>query len=94
LLRAAATALSAQLRSYDLVVRVGGDEFVCALPGMSVEEAARRLSLARDDLAAGPLSGSFSCGFAELRADDDVDDLIARADAALYAVRELGRAPA
>ena len=93
LLRAAATALSAQLRSYDLVVRVGGDEFVCTLSSMSTEEASRRLSLARDALIASPQSGSISFGFAELRADDDVEDLIARADAALYAVRQLDRAP-
>jgi GGDEF domain-containing protein len=33
--------ISDDLRSYDLVTRVGGDEFVCTLSGQSVAQAAR-----------------------------------------------------
>jgi GGDEF domain-containing protein len=42
LLRDAAVALRTALRSYDLVVRYGGDEFLCALAGTDVEGAQRR----------------------------------------------------
>lgn len=94
LLRTAAMALAAQLRSYDLVIRVGGDEFVCTLSSLTVDEATRRLSLAREALLASPLRGSFSFGFAELHVDDDVEELLARADAALYLARHQARSPA
>jgi diguanylate cyclase (GGDEF)-like protein len=43
LLRQIARFLRKGLRSYDLIVRYGGDEFVCALPGAQVEDTRRRL---------------------------------------------------
>jgi diguanylate cyclase (GGDEF)-like protein len=42
LLRAVGTALREGLRSYDVVVRYGGDEFVCGLPDVGLTEAERR----------------------------------------------------
>src|SRR4051812_6283569 len=43
LLREIGNALRASLRSYDIVVRYGGDEFVCAMSGIRVTDARRRL---------------------------------------------------
>jgi hypothetical protein len=42
----------AHLRSYDLIVRFGGDESVCALLALDVDRAAERFTLIRGTLAA------------------------------------------
>jgi diguanylate cyclase (GGDEF)-like protein len=84
LLRATADALRAHLRSHDLVIRYGGDEFVCAVSGLGLAEATARLGLVNTALAAAPRPGSMSVGLAELRPDDSPQELMARADAALY----------
>ena len=87
LLRSTVNSLCTQLRSYDLIVRFGGDEFVCALFDMSVSEAATRFQAINADLA-GTSNGSITVGLTELRADDTLEGLIARADEALYSERE------
>jgi diguanylate cyclase (GGDEF)-like protein len=86
LLRRVVDTLRTHLRSYDLTVRFGGDEFVCGLLNATSSTAAERFSLIGDDLAASP-PASITAGFAELQSHDSVDDLIARADAALRAER-------
>ena len=92
LLAAVGAALRSSLRSYDLVVRYGGDEFVCALPGGSEEVAVEimaRVRPALDQLVAG---ATLSAGYAELRQTDAMDDVIRRADLDLYQRRSLGHA--
>jgi diguanylate cyclase (GGDEF)-like protein len=76
----------AHLRSYDLIIRFGGDEFLCALPDVTMEQASERFSLVNADLAAAQ-QGSVTVGLAELQPDDAVEDLIARADEAMYTAR-------
>lgn len=83
--------LRAKMRPYDLVIRRGGDEFVCALSGMSHDDAAARFDQVNAALATGPVVGSVTVGLAELEADDTVEDLLARADAALYSRRQQER---
>jgi diguanylate cyclase (GGDEF)-like protein len=74
-----AAALRRRLRRSDLLVRWGGDEFVCALPQAGRQGAERVLSDVAADLEAR--SGvSFRAGFAELAAADDAEMLVARAD--------------
>jgi diguanylate cyclase (GGDEF)-like protein len=87
LLVAVADSLRACLRSYDLVMRFGGDEFVCALPNTDVEQSRRRFTEVSSILAATPAHGSITVGFAQLLAGDSPEDLIERADADLLARR-------
>jgi len=87
LLAAAADSIQARLRSYDLIVRFGGDEFVCALPGMAPSDAAERFSLVKSDLARTH-QGSIAVGLAELTPGDALSDLIAQADATMYRERK------
>lgn len=77
------------LRGYDHVIRWGGDEFLCLLPGLTEPEAARRLEQVRGFLAAGGQQLSISIGIAQLRQGETVEQLVGRADHALYARRAL-----
>ena len=88
-----ANTLRAKLRNYDLIFRYGRDEFVCGLAGLNQTEAGLRMSLVNLDLADAPGQGSVTVGVAELRADDSMESLVARADAALYLERERQRTP-
>ena len=82
-LQAVVKALRNGLRSFDPIVRYGGDEFVCALSGAGEEEVKRRfaeiLEAVRDPARAG-----YSVGLATLERGDTLDELIDRADAAVY----------
>jgi diguanylate cyclase (GGDEF)-like protein/PAS domain S-box-containing protein len=90
LLRAVAHALTARLRSYDLIIRYGGDEFLCAVTGLSLRETEARLVEANAALSALTTPASFSAGLTTLDPGDTLDSFIARADAALYLERERG----
>ena len=80
-----------QLRAYDILMRYGGDEFVCVFPGMSSSDAQARLASLGEALHSAPEHGSVSVGIAELQDGDSADDVIARADAALYSARRQSR---
>jgi diguanylate cyclase (GGDEF)-like protein len=89
LLRNVADGLRRHVRSYDLVVRLGGDEFLCALPGVSETEARARLADLVTELRAAEPPSSVSFGLAELRDGERPDSLIDRADHALLATRRV-----
>jgi diguanylate cyclase (GGDEF)-like protein len=86
-LRAVAAALLGGLRSYDLVTRHGGDEFLCGLPGTDLAAAQHRFGAVARTLAEQNPGTSVSIGLAELATRDTLEALIARADTALYAAR-------
>jgi diguanylate cyclase (GGDEF)-like protein len=90
LLRETSDSIRSRLRSYDVIVRFGGDEFVCGLLDMSLAEAATRFSLVSADLATTQ-QAALTVGFAELGPGDALTDLIARADDAMYKVRQQQR---
>jgi diguanylate cyclase (GGDEF)-like protein len=93
MLLAVTTALRGQLRSYDLIFRYGGDEFVCALSGLSIEQAKDRFASVNAILADAHGSGSISIGLIDLGHGDSARQLVARADAALYSQRRSSRMP-
>lgn len=98
---AVAEALTAAMRPTDLLARYGGEEFVVILPNTDLEGAkccAERLRVTvasarvnRPD-GQGLLPGvTISLGVAQFHQGSDGDQLFARADAALYRAKELGR---
>jgi diguanylate cyclase (GGDEF)-like protein len=88
-------------RAEDIVCRHGGEEFVLLFPGADAPQAAARLrdllqsfrALTFVDGSGADFSCSFSAGVAGWRGgEDDLAALLARADAALYAAKQGGRA--
>jgi diguanylate cyclase (GGDEF)-like protein len=84
LLRDVAEAIQKHLRSYDTLVRVGGDEFICALGDCTPDVAHSRFEDIRATMHPPEPARSISVGFAELLADDTLETLTTRADIALY----------
>ena len=89
LLRDVAETFRAKLRPYDVIVRFGGDEFVCALANTELGVARLRLDDIVAALEARGVSAPFSFGLAELEPEDDLKRLVERADGALLETRRL-----
>lgn len=90
-LAAVGAALQQGLRSYDIVVRYGGDEFVCALPGLALVDAERRAEQLHAIMRASETGASISIGFAELRQNEALDAVVGRADRDMYNRRRAHR---
>ncbi|MFC7274978.1 diguanylate cyclase domain-containing protein [Paractinoplanes rhizophilus] len=101
LLIAVAERLTAAVRPGDTVARLGGDEFVVLLPGATATDAepvTRRIlaALAQPvdvDGHARPVRASIGIADtqpADTRPDDRADDLLRRADLAMYAAKHTG----
>lgn len=88
LLRDVVAAIRANIRSYEPIVRLGGDEFTFTIAGVDLDGAQDRCTVIRADLARRPSQGRISVGCAELRPDDDLSELCRRADTALVDARK------
>ncbi|MDQ2898090.1 MAG: GGDEF domain-containing protein, partial [Actinomycetota bacterium] len=87
LLQAIAAELKSALRSYDTIVRMGGDEFVCALTNMTLEQATARARHIHIGLRRHDVAGTVSIGLAQLRTAETLESLTARGDAELYEIK-------
>jgi len=95
-LKRVAALARAQLRTEDLVGRIGGEEFICIVSGLSELETrslAERLcrAIATGSAADSLPQTTISVGLARFRNGDKPEDLLARADAALYEAKDGGR---
>ncbi len=81
-----ATELTSAARVVDLPARIGGDEFIAILPGLSSAEATRWACRLQERSCV-----SWSFGVAERRFDEPLDLWLGRADESMYAAKSAGR---
>jgi diguanylate cyclase (GGDEF)-like protein len=97
-LRSVAEKVSGAVREYDHVGRIGGEEFLVVLPNCSIEAALEVAERVRQRIcdeaivtATAQIRTSVSIGLAQLRANQELSDLLRRADIALYRAKQNGR---
>lgn len=90
--------LAARLRPCDRLFRWGGEEFLLLLPECSLEEGLQRAEALRRGLhgdplpvAEAPIPITISIGLAVWRPGESSQEMLARADRALYAAKAQGR---
>lgn len=81
-LRLLAATMRANLRSYDPIVRYGGDEFVCGIASIDPGDVQHRIGVIDQSLRQATGVG-ISAGLATLTANESLDELTEKADAAL-----------
>lgn len=98
LLRTVAGRIRMAVRSADLVARIGGDELLVVLDGVhdlaeavQIAENLRRLVVLPVDLPNGMVSTTMSIGVTLSADGESLDDVVARADAAMYRAKNFGR---
>jgi diguanylate cyclase (GGDEF)-like protein len=97
-LKTVANSLRAECRESDMPARFGGDEFVVVLSGTQGDKARLMLERVRERIGAHDwaalhpeLAVTVSVGVTELKAGEQVETLVRRADEALYEAKRKGR---
>lgn len=98
-LKSLVTVCRATLRTTDVFARMGGEEFSALLPETDLEDARKTAERLRKAVEASRVMAedevihyTISLGVSELREDDrSLEDLMQRADRALYAAKDAGR---
>jgi diguanylate cyclase (GGDEF)-like protein len=88
LLKEAAAAWRGELRAGDFLARLGGEEFALLLPKCSLEDALRVIERLRSRM---PYDQTCSAGVAVRIPAETAENLVARADSALYSAKAAGR---
>ena len=88
MLRECAVAWDSQLRGADTIVRFGGEEFLVVIPDAGMEAATELVERLR---AATPGDQTCSAGLACWDFGESADQLVDRADSALYRAKAAGR---
>ena len=91
--------ITSHLRPYDKLFRYGGEEFLLCLPDADMEKGHDILERLRTEIGGLPFDAdgkeafhvTVSCGFALLEPELPVEQVIDRADRALYAAKAAGR---
>ncbi|MDQ3889537.1 MAG: GGDEF domain-containing protein [Actinomycetota bacterium] len=86
-LRLVGHTIRSYVRAYDVVVRYGGDELLCAMPNVTAADATRRLREIAGAVTTAHTDRSITFGVAEAEPTDTLQELVVRADAALLAAR-------
>lgn len=92
------TLMQATVRPTDFMARLGGEEFALLLPATDVDESAtvaerlqRELRKRGFQFEGHDWSVTFSAGAAQWRKDEPLDELVQRADRALYEAKNSGK---
>ncbi|HEV7481731.1 MAG TPA: diguanylate cyclase [Solirubrobacterales bacterium] len=88
MLRECAVAWDSQLRGADTIVRFGGEEFLVVIPDAGLEAASELVERLR---AVTPDDQTCSAGIACWDFSESADELVDRADSALYRAKAAGR---
>lgn len=95
--------LGRSIRSCDFLARYGGEEFVVLSEGIKLNQSEDRFGKILDQIAGTPIrcssslnesidiSLTASCGVAEYALGESIEDLIKRADEALYEAKRSGK---
>ena len=97
-LKLVASILNKNMRETDFIARYGGEEFVSLLPSTDLKAAQLVTDKLRELIANSnfhfreePVKVTVSAGFAEIKENEESDNLFIRADKALYKAKENGR---
>lgn len=90
-----AETIEENLRKYDVLVRMGGEEFVVILHSVDLKganESAQRIKDAVQEMKLGnDVNITVSIGLVKASKDDDIESIIHRADINLYKAKDGGR---
>jgi diguanylate cyclase (GGDEF)-like protein len=96
-IKAIAEVVNKNIRSTDLLIRFGGDEFVALLPNTNISEgyivSEKLRKKVRENTRVGNINESItiSLGLAEYKLGESSNDILDRADEYLYKAKETGR---
>jgi diguanylate cyclase len=97
-LKLVASILKKNMRETDFIARYGGEEFVSILPATDIKGAQLITNKLRELIASSKfhfrekaVNVTISSGFAEVKSNEDGENLFIRADKALYKAKENGR---
>ena len=92
--------MKANMRAIDVACRYGGEEFVVVMPGADLEAARMAAERLRDAVESAPfalgegqgeIAITISAGVAQMRKGDTAEQVLIRADRALYEAKHTGR---